>query len=199
MVMGNADDVVDGIYRSERIADVGNADDARLVREELLVSLHVQLAAVVHRDDLQSDAALCSLKLPGHDVAVVLHRRDDYLVAFTHESLAERRHHQIDALRRAACEDYLFRLGRVDEAAHRLACCLMKVGGTLREIVHATMHVGIGIEIFVAHGIEHAKRFLRGGGVVEIDKRTVVYGARENREVGADFIYIVHLRILVKS
>ena len=51
----------------------------------------------------------------------------------------------------------------------------MQVGGLLREIVHAAVHIGVHIEIFLAHGIEHAERFLCGGGIVEIDQWFVVY------------------------
>ena len=58
--------------------------------------------------------------------------------------------------------------------------------------MNAAMNVSIGVEIFVAHGIEHAQGFLRGCSVVEIYKRTVVDSARKNWEVGAYFGYIVH-------
>ena len=134
-----------------------------------------------------------TLQLPRHDVAVVLHYRDNHLVALGHEGLAERRRYKIDALCCATCEDYLLYLWSIDKLAHFLASRLVQVGGTLRQIVYATVNVGVGIEIFVAHCVEHTEGFLRGGGVVEIDKRTVVYGARQYWEVLANFIDIVHV------
>ena len=73
-----------------------------------------------------------------------------------------------------------------------LAGGLVEVGGLLREVVHAAMHVGIGVEVLVAHGVEHAKGLLGRGGVVEVDKRAAIDGAREDGEIGADFIKIEH-------
>ena len=71
----------------------------------------------------------------------------------------------------------------------------MKVGCLLREVVYSAVHVGIHIEVFLAHGVEHAEWFLRGGGVVEVDKRFAVYLAAEYREVLTDFFNVVHIII----
>ena len=69
----------------------------------------------------------------------------------------------------------------------------MEVGGTLRQIVHATMHIGIGVEIFIVHCLKHTQWFLCGCRIVEIDERTVVDSAGEYGEIGANLIYIVHI------
>jgi len=190
--MRYAHNLLHWVHCSERIAHVSHTYYLRPLREQLLVCLHVELSAVVHRYHFQRDAALCCLQLPRNDVRVVLHYGHYHLVAFRHERFAERCSHEVDALRRAACEDYLFCLRRVDELAHGLACRFVQVGGTLREIVHATMHIGVGVKILFAHGIEHTQRLLRRCSVVEIDERTVVDGARKDWEIGANLVYIVH-------
>ena len=59
--------------------------------------------------------------------------------------------------------------------------------------MNATMYVGIGVEIFIAHGIKHTQWLLCRSRIVEIYKRTVVDGVRKYGEVGADFIDIVHI------
>ena len=69
----------------------------------------------------------------------------------------------------------------------------MEVGGLLREIVNATVYVGIHVEVLVAHGIEHLKGFLRCRRVVEVHQWMPIHLAREYGEVGAYFLYVVHL------
>ena len=56
--------------------------------------------------------------------------------------------------------------------------------------MHPSVHIGIHIEILVAHGIEHAKWFLRGGGIVEIHQRFAIYLAVQYREV---FPYLIDI------
>ena len=53
----------------------------------------------------------------------------------------------------------------------------MEVGGLLRHPMNATMHIGIDIQIFISHGIEHTERLLGSGGIVEINQRLIVDGA----------------------
>ena len=57
------------------------------------------------------------------------------------------------------------------------------------------MYVGIGVEIFIAHGIKHTQWLLCCSRIVEIYEWAVVDGARQYWEVLANFIDIVHLYI----
>ena len=93
--------------------------------------------------------------------------------------------YEVDALCGASGEDNLFRLTGVDKLPHRLACRFVQVGSLLREVVNAAVDIGVDVEVFVAHGIKHAERFLRGGRIVEIDERAAVDLAAEDGEVGA--------------
>ena len=68
----------------------------------------------------------------------------------------------------------------------------MEFGGLLGEPVYASMYVGIDIEILVAHGVEHAQRLLGGCAVVELNQGFVVDGAREDGEIGAHLMDIIH-------
>ena len=131
VVVCYADDFIHWIDGSERIADMSNADNLCFVAEELLISLHIELSAVVHRYYLERNATLSSLQLPRHDVGVVLHHRHYHLVTLVHKLLAERRHHKVDALRCAASEDDFFDFGSIDKLADGLTSRLMQVGGTL--------------------------------------------------------------------
>ena len=80
----------------------------------------------------------------------------------------------------------------MDEVAHLFAGRLMQVGSLLREIVYATMHIGIDIEILVPHGIKHHERLLGRGCIVKIHQRFLVNLAPQNGEILPDFIDIVH-------
>ena len=42
----------------------------------------------------------------------------------------------------------------------------MQLGGLLTQVVHATMHVGIHIQILLAHRIKHAQWLLRSRCIV---------------------------------
>ena len=123
---------------------------------------------------------------------MVLHHGHNHLVALLHKLLTERRHHEIESLGSAAGEDNLIHRRGIDKAAHCLSCGLMEVGGLLGEIMHSTMHIGIHIEILNAHGIEHAERFLGGGGIIEINQRFVIYRSRQYREILPYLLYIKH-------
>ena len=125
----------------------------------------------------------------------MLHLGHDDFVALLHLTLAERAGHQVDSLSSAAGKDDLFYLAGVDETTYFLAGGLMQIGGLLTEVVNATMHVGIHIEILVPHGIEHHEWFLSGSRVVKINQRLLVNLARQDREIFPDFIDIVHIFI----
>lgn len=109
---------------------------------------------------------LLRLELPGHYIGVVLHDRDDDLVALVHESFGKGRCHEVETLGGAAGEHYLGRRGGMDKAAHRLAGGLVQLGGLLRHPVYATVYVGVDVKVLIAHGIEYTQGFLGGGTVV---------------------------------
>ena len=190
--MGDAHDILHRVDRTEDVAHVGNAYNLRMFVEQLLKGLQVEESVVGHRDDAQADAFPGGGELPGHDVGVMLHHRDDDLIARLHHRLGERGGHEVESLGGAAREDDFRRRAGVDEAAHRLAGSLMELGSLYAEVVDAAVHIGVGVEVLVAHGVEHTHRLLRRGGVVEINERLAVHLAGEYREVGPHLIYIVH-------
>ena len=158
--MGNTYHLLYGIDRTEHIADVGNTDNFGLFREQLLVFFHHQHTVIGHRDDTNGYASLCCLQLPRYDIAMMFHRGDDDFIALLHESLGKRRSHEIDTLGGATCENNLFGLRSIDELAHFFARSLMQFRCLLRQVMNATMHVGIHIKILLAHSVKHTQRFL---------------------------------------
>ena len=59
----------------------------------------------------------------------------------------------------------------------------MQLSGLLREIVNATMHIGIDVEIFLAHGIEHLQGLLRGSSIIEVHEPAPVYLALKDGKI----------------
>ena len=182
MFMGDADDVVDGIDGAEHIAHMGDADDARAVGEQPFILLHEEFSTVGDGNHTETDTLACLQQLPRHNVGMMLHDRHDDLVTLLHQ-FAKTARHQVDGLSGATGEDDFIRLLRIDEAANGLAGRLVEIGGLLREVVYTPVDIGIDVEVFLTHRIEHAQRLLRCGGIVEIDQRTVIDRAREYGEI----------------
>ena len=105
---------------------------------------------------------------------MMLHPRDDDLVACADVLAAIGRGDEVDALRRAAREDDLARRRRIQKALHLDASRLIGARGALAEQVRAAVDVGIIAEVAAAQRIEDGLRLLRRGGVVEVDKRLAV-------------------------
>ena len=81
---------------------------------------------------LRTAALALAVEMPGHDVGVVLHDRDDDLVALA-EIHAVGAGDEVDALGGVAREDDLLHAWRIEEAARRLARVLVAGGGGVGE------------------------------------------------------------------
>ena len=104
----------------------------------------------------------------------MLHLCDKHFVTSLHLRFTERRCHQINGFRRTTRKHYLFYLSGIDKLAHLFTSSLMQIGSLLRKIVNATMHIGIHVQVFVTHGIEHTEWFLRGSSIVEVYQRFTI-------------------------
>ena len=173
-----------GVDGAEDVAHVGKADEARMLVEELAVGGLVEGAVVEHGTHTKFEAIAAGLELPRHDVAVMLHHGDDDLVARLEKLLCVGGGNEVDALRGAAREDNLGGASGIDKLAHGLAGLLVELGGLLTHPMDATVDIGIDVEILVAHGVQYAEGLLRGGGVVEVNQRFPIYGAREDGKIG---------------
>ena len=54
------------------------------------------------------------------------------------------------------------------------------------------MHIGIDVEILIAHGVKHTERFLCGGGIIEINQRLIIHRPRQYREILPYLLNIKH-------
>ena len=126
------DDLRDGIDRAEHVRHVRHRHDPGPVVQQPLVLVEAQLAGVRHRDHTQACALLLAEDLPRHDVRVMLHLGDDDLVAGADVRAAVGLGDEVDGLGRAADEDDLLRVGRVEEPPDRFARRLVRSRSRVR-------------------------------------------------------------------
>ena len=123
------------------------------------------------------------MKVPGHDIGVMLHHRNNNFVALANGHAAERARHQVDRLGGVAGKDDLLGSRGIEKAPHGLARILEAGGRGVGKIVQAAMHVCIFHLIGMLDGFQHRTRFLRRGPVVEIDERLAVHLTEKNGKI----------------
>ena len=166
MTVSQGRNVLDRIDRAQDVAHMGQTDETCALGDILVEQVDAQPPVVGNGQMPDHNASLHGLHLPRHDVRVVLHVGNQHLVARLHLRLAEGSRHKVDGLRRAASEDNLVGATGVDELTDALAGRLVQLGSFLRKVMHAAMHVGVDVQILVAHSIEHGERLLRGSSIV---------------------------------
>ena len=155
------------VHRAKRVRNVAERHQLGPRAEQFFVVGQNQIAVLVHGRDLEHAAAFLAEHLPRHDVRVVLHGRNDDLVAFLDEVPAVALRNEIDGLGRATDEDDFAGVSGADERADLLARGLVRGGGTLTHLIDAPVDVGALLDVARAQPIEDGERLLRGRGVVE--------------------------------
>ena len=149
-------------------------NDFRAVAQQAVEFVHRQFATIVHGDHADDRAGLLGDKLPGDDVGMVFHRREDDFVAGFQEFSAVARCDEVDAFGGAAGEDDLAGFGGVDEAGDFCAGLFVGGGGFLAEGVDAAMNVRVFRFVISLDRIDDDLGLLGRGAVVEIDQRPAV-------------------------
>src|SRR5438270_8718933 len=94
--------------------------------------------------------------------------------------------HEVDRLGGVAGEDDLLYGGGVDEGGHSAARRLVGGGRLFAQGVDAPMGIGVVPPVVIVHRIDHRRRFLRGGGAIEVNQRLAVDLPSQDREVSLD-------------
>ena len=79
----------DRIDGAERVGEVNHGDETGTRREQPIEGIEIELAGVSDRHRLDHGPGCLCDKLPGNDVGVMLHRRDQDLVAGPKRASAE--------------------------------------------------------------------------------------------------------------
>ena len=159
--MGAVDNLFDRIDSAERIRNVSDGYELRLLAQQRVVFIHQQFARVVHRNDAQPGALLFAEHLPRNNVGVMLHRRDDDFVARTDEFAAVAVHHEVYAFGRPAHKNALLRIARIDEALDLFASAFVSGRRFHAEIVHAAMNVRMFLGDVLRAAFDYHRRYLR--------------------------------------
>ncbi len=117
---------------------------------------------------------------------MVLHLRQQDLIARREVGAAPALGHQVDALGGAAGEDHLVRVLGTEVARQPLAGFVIQSSGLGAQVIDAPMDIGVGGLVELALGLEHRQRLLAGGGTVEIHQRLAVSAGSKDREVVPD-------------
>ena len=182
-LVGEPDDLLDRNEGAERVRHLGDRDELRAVRQQLLELIDQEIAVIVHGRPFDRRAMAFPEEMPGHDVGMVLHDREDDLVALLDVGLAPGRGNEVDRLGDVAGEDDLFVAPRIDELRHLGAGALIGFGGGIGEVMQAAMHVGVFAVVRFRHAVEHGGRLLGGGSIVEIDELLAVDLQRQRRKI----------------
>ena len=118
----------------------------------------------------------------------MFHLADNQFVAGIDITLRKRVSQRVDSLGAALGKHNLGAALGVDKLLHLHPRSLVNLGGFFAEIMHSAVYVAVVLSVKLHNGVEHALRFLSGGGVVEIYKVVTVDFLVKNREV---FAYIV--------
>ena len=170
---GQAEQVLIGRALARGVGAGGEGEHARARRQQALERLRVHAPLRIGQQDAQLCPGHARRLLPGDEVGVVFQAADDDLVARAQPGAARPARpqalgHEVERLGGARGEHQCVRGSGADEALERGARRLEGVGGALAQGVYAAVDVGAVAGFEVPHGLQHAQRHVRGGGVVQV-------------------------------
>ena len=173
-----------GIDRAERVRDVNAAEHLDVAaRRDRVELVELELAVFVHWNDRELGSRASGDVLPGDEVGVVLHLRDDHEVTRAEVVESPAVGDEVDRRRDVVREDDLACRLRVHERARLLAGAFVGLGRAFPEVVDAAMDVRVRRLVEARHRLEDGARLLRRCGGVEVGERLVVDQLLEDREV----------------
>ncbi|MNZ77355.1 hypothetical protein D3C78_958920 [compost metagenome] len=196
--LGGRHYLLDWIDGTKGIGNVGHAHQPGVWPQHGQVSLHIQIPALIQRNDPNKGAGAFGNQLPGDYIGMVLQGAEDDFVPRLELAHPPALGHQIDRLGGAAGPDHLMAAGRVDKAGDRLAGCLEGAGGAAAQGMGGAVHIGIVGPIVVSYGVQHRLRLLGGGGVVQIDQRVAVHLLRQGRKLATQLgvLLLIHAPLI---
>ncbi len=199
---GPGDQRRDRVDRAENVRLVHERDQLRPLVDHLVEVGKVEAAVVGDADPAQRRPGPPAQHLPRHQVGVVLHLGDGYLVAgpepeplrlrARRRRVAHRVGDEVQRLGGVLGEDDLVTPGGANERRELVPGVLVQRGGLLGKRVDAAVDVGVVQLVVVPLGVEDAGGLLRARRAVEVDQRpVVVHPPRQDREVLADPLDVV--------
>ena len=190
VIMRLFDDLLYRIDRTEHIRHMRNRNQFRPLRKKTAERVHAQFSLFIHRNHFQRDPFAGSLYLPGNDIGVVLHHRNDHLIACRQTLVGKAGRDQVDRLCRPARENNLVGRAGIQELLHGLARFFMRFGSRLTQEMNTTVDIGIHIKVTAVYLLHHTARLLGSRPIVKVNKRLIVYLLAQNRKIFPNGLYI---------
>ena len=188
--------VADCLYINFGPQDIGklcNCDQFGARRDGVDHLLRIKIAACIHINPLEGNALAFAQEMPGHDIGVMLHHRQENLIARLHAGHGPAVGDHVDALGGAGIQNDLILIGNAEKPRNRAAHGFVFFGRQIAEVMQPAMHIGIFVAIGGCDGINYHLRLLRRGPIIKVNQRLAIHFSCKNRKVGANFLYIEHL------
>ena len=174
------------IDRAEGVRHVGQGDDPGSRSQQGCQVVQVELSLIRQSDVAQPCAATGSQQLPWDQVGMVLHLRNDDLVAVADAGLPDGESHEVQRLAGPSGPHDLVGVGCVDPPGDPLPASLVGFGGPSCEFMNAAMDVRVIPRVVGGDRVDDLAWLLGRSGAVEVYERLPVDGLVEDGEVRPD-------------
>ena len=190
--MGLLGDHPDRVDRAEHVGGQGQGDDLGVLVDEALRLglLEVETALIGDVEPPQGGSSALTHELPWHQVGVMLHHRDDDLVAGS-ETLTQGVGTQVESLRGVRQGHHFLGTRRPEEPRDAFTPALVCLGGLQPELVHGPSNVGVVSGVVLTQGVDDDLRFLGGVGRVEVRQRVLPHPGGQDGEILPDLLDVV--------
>ena len=178
-------------HRTKRIRGLGYGHHLSTLVDKLRKHIHPKLAALIEGQYPKLSTTTCRSQLPGHDIRVVLHLRDNDVIARAKIPRTPSIGDKIYRCSSSCREDNLLAMLSTYKPTHLLARRLIHLGHSARQVVNTTMDVGVTLAHKALRSLYDAQRLLCRSATVEVDQWALVDLEVENREIATYSFYIV--------
>src|SRR6476661_536823 len=103
--------------------------------------------------------------MPWHDIGMMLHDRENDLVASLDALASKRIGDQVDRLGGITREDDFFFAAGIEERSYGFPRRLVSLRGFVGQIMQTAMHIGVLLGIGLLKPVQHGRWFLRRGSI----------------------------------
>lgn len=167
-------DHLERITAAKGIADMHKAHQPGARAELGPEIVQIQFAGLGDADVAKHASGALRQLLPGHQVAVMLHHREQHLIAFAQVGISPGAGHEVDRLGGIAGKHNFAGTGSTDEISCDPSGSLERFRRPGTELVGTTVHVGVIQAVIVLKRLKHLTGLLTGRRVIQVDQRSVI-------------------------
>ena len=137
--------------------------------------------------------------MPGHDIGVMLHHRQDDLIPRLHARHGPAISDCIDPHRRPSVHDDFVFVFHTEEFRDDAPRALVFLGREVRQEMQTAVNIGVLFAIGPADRVDHDLWLLRTRPVIEIDQRLSIHFTRQDRKIRANGVHVIHIQGFLRS